>query len=263
MANNETQFFCNTPLKYDLKIKILAINLNDEDIDEDKLKFSVVVRFEDKCMEICPGDECMDTKPSKESSKSQASKKINVQNLEADEDDNESENSVRCSNAPSTNHAHSTSGSKNPSVKASQVSTKPIRPSRPSQGATRPPQSPSKMSQVTNVCSTHTQAPSQIQSKISAQAPPRTTQSRQTALSQIQSGASVPASTRTQSRRPTPKSSVGSFEEFGTTEESFTMTPNCMSQLLAKHCFKYEILKECQLYGELFRTKFDAIHSNL
>lgn len=39
---------------------------------------------------------------------------------------------------------------------------------------------------------------------------------------------------------------------FGSAEELFEITPNCMSGLLAKHCFKYEVLRDCQLYGKFF-----------
>lgn len=229
-----TSNFTSKKVNYGLSIEILSIDLKNQDFRENLANYSVQVKFAEKCMEISPdGDEKELPANSEESNNdllqlqmlrlmtmakaSQSTSKLYFSPNDAD--DERSMNSDNIGKDRKRNTSRDTNRASN-------------------------------KDDICNDSSDEGLVDIERQTERNDSAAARMTHSRQSRRGSVRETKRDSAQREMTFAKAT-KTKVVS-ESFGSTEEVFEITPNCMSGLLAKHCFKYEVLRNCQLYGEFY-----------
>lgn len=262
-----TSKFTSTKVNYSLNIEILSIDLKNR---EDLENFSVEVKFAEKCMEICPeGDSdglpAVGRQPHKDPSQlkmprmttvADASKSVFETSKTLAEDCKsvvDSMKSVAGAGASTTKLYFSPNDADDERSTISEAIRKTQK-----RGMAR---ETTRVARDDDVCNDSTDESSvniPRKTKFDATRETKISNSRQSKREtdrETKRETKVPEKlekldTTTVKSRATTRPTKAAPESFGSAEEVFEITPNCMSGLLAKHCFKYEVLRDCQLYGE-------------
>lgn len=245
MSTN-TSNFTSKKVNYGLNIEVLSIDLKDQDVRESLADYRVQVKFAEKCMEINPdGDRNEPAAIGEQANKdpfqlpvsrmtvtktSKAASNLYFSPNDADDERSTNSDNIRKNQKRDTSR-ETTRGSKEDEFYIESSDEDSVNMQR------------------------KTEREASRETKTS-----HSRQSRRETVREIKRDTAnhkMREMTITKGRSTTRKTEVAS-ESFGYTEEVFEVSPNCMSGLLAKHCFKYEVLKDCQLYGE-FLIRSDLI----